>query len=237
MKLSRFSDGSEPFPFASPASNVVCAVSPQGKESSPCQGHGQRYHLLILTAPPSPFYSFFFLFYPTFSYVFPTREQRFVCECVTKCMCFSLCIHPECMAHCQIQADNILKETLQYCILNSNYSNVYSNQRHNRWRGMSLWQAGRSCSSWSCGFWCLIDSKSRGTDSLRCDPVCSGIKEVLSAAKKGLKGQNKCAISMLSYYWSTTAIIFSLVCLLCQQVWIYVETAPCKTICMLTVSL
>lgn len=66
-----------------------------------------------------------------------------VCAWVSKCMCFSLRIHPDYMARRQRQADNILKETLQYCILNSNYSNVYSNQHHNRWRGTHLWQASR----------------------------------------------------------------------------------------------
>lgn len=29
--------------------------------------------------------------------------------------------HPECVARCQMQADNILKETLQRCMLNSKF--------------------------------------------------------------------------------------------------------------------
>ena len=114
-------------------------------------------------------------------------------------MCFSLCIHPERMARRQIQADNISKETLQYCILTSNYSNVYSNQRHNRWRMMNLWQAGRSRSSWSCGFWCLMTASQ---EELTHSSV-SDIKTVLSAAEKRTESAAIDVLkSMLSYYCS-----------------------------------
>lgn len=74
MKLSIFSDGSEPVPFASPASNVVCSVSPGGKESSPCQSQGQRYHLFIHAALPP---SYFLTFPSTFLCTLPTRECTF----------------------------------------------------------------------------------------------------------------------------------------------------------------
>lgn len=75
-------------------------------------------------------------------------------------MCYSLCVlHPECMARRQTKADNISKETLQHCILNWNDLHVYSNQRHNRWRGMNLfffffWQLLRFHAA--VVFWCLM---------------------------------------------------------------------------------
>lgn len=111
-----------------------------------------------------------------------SSSRTILCVCVFESdsvrMCFGLCVHPERMAPCQMQADNILRETLQCCILTSNCSNVYSNQRHNRWRGMNLWQAGWSHSSFTCGFWCLMTASQKELNHLS----VSRIKEVLSAA-------------------------------------------------------
>lgn len=76
-------------------------------------------------------------------------------------MCFGLCTHPWHMARGQMQADNILKETLQHYILTSTDSNVYSNQCHNRWRGMKLWQGHISLR------FLMPHDKSRGTDSIK----------------------------------------------------------------------
>lgn len=118
-------------------------------------------------------------------------EQFSVCvfESDSVHMCFGLCVHPERMAQRQMQADNILRETLQCCILTSNCSNVYSNQRHNRWRGMNLWQAGMSYSSFTCGFWCLMTASQKELTHLS----VSCIKEVLSAAVNVLRAQPTCA--------------------------------------------
>lgn len=66
------------------------------------------------------------------------------------------------MARGQMQADNILKETLQHYRLTSTDSNVYSNQCNNRWRGMSLWQADVSLR--------FLMPQSRGTDSIKAFP-------------------------------------------------------------------
>lgn len=147
-------------------------------------------------------------------------------------MCFGLCIHSECVARCQMQADNILKETLQCCILTSNYSNVYSNQRHNRWRGMNLWQAGTSCSSFSCGFWCLMTASEEELIHLS----VSHIKEVLSAAEKGPRMHHKCAEMHalvllkcnLQKQKKTSIIDFIYNYLLWQRLVFLSETAPCK---------
>lgn len=104
-------------------------------------------------------------------------------------MCFGLCVHPERMAQGQMPADNILRETLQRCILTSNCSNVYSNQLHNRWRGMNLGQAGMSYFSFTCGFWCLMTASQKELTHLS----VSCIKEVLSAAVNVLRMQPTCA--------------------------------------------
>lgn len=110
------------------------------------------------------------------------------------CVCVGLCIHPEHMAWCQTQADNILKETLQCCILTSNYSNVYSNQCHNRWRGTNLWQTSKSCSSFSCGFWCLMTASREELTQ----PSVSHIKKGFVCSRERSVNVLKC---MFSYYW------------------------------------
>lgn len=186
MKLSIFSDGSEPVPFVSPASNVVCSVSPGGKESSPCQRQGQRYHLLIHAALPP---SYFQTFPPPSCVRFQLANVHFLRVHDEVLVSFSLCLQT--VAQRQIQADSILKK-LQYWILNSNYSDVYSNQCHNRWRGMNLWQAGRSFSSWSCGFWCLMTASREELTHLS----VAHIKKFLSAAEREreLNVRNKLAL-------------------------------------------
>lgn len=87
-------------------------------------------------------------------------------------MCVWACAHPWHMARGQMQADNILKETLQHYTLTSTDSDVYSNQRHNRWRGMSLWQADLSLR--------FLKLQSTGTDSIKAFPYK---KRFLSAAE------------------------------------------------------
>lgn len=114
------------------------------------------------------------------------------CVCMMKCSWVSACAYkPMSVAQRQIQADSISKK-LQYCILNSNYSDVYSNQCHNRWRGMNLWQAGRSFSSWSCGFWCLMTASREELTHLS----VAHIKKFLSAAEREreLNVRNKLAL-------------------------------------------
>lgn len=136
MKLSAFCDGSERFfSLTSPVRNVIVRSVLEVKESS--LGRGQEHTSLFCT--------FFtkFLFSSTSSCTFLAHDCGLVCAivCVRGGHVLQLVIlFPECMAWCQTKADKISKETLQHCIPNWNDLNVYSNQRHNRWRGMNLWQ-------------------------------------------------------------------------------------------------
>lgn len=75
MNLSKFTNGSKPFPFASLASNAACAVSLQGKASSPCQDQRRDHRLTFLQL-----------------FSFPC-EHVFACAQVTNCVCVSACAH------------------------------------------------------------------------------------------------------------------------------------------------
>lgn len=135
--------------------------------------------------------------------------------CDSEHMCFGLCVHPERLALGQMQADNILRETLRCCILTSNCSNVYSNQRHNRWRGMNFWQAGMSYSSFTCGFWCLLTASQEELTHFS----VSCINEVLSAAVNVLRATcaEMCALILLKCNLHTKILITYHYCYGCSS--------------------
>lgn len=87
-------------------------------------------------------------------------------------------VSPEYRAACQTQADNILKETLQYCILNANYPNVYSNQHHNMARAGV--QSDVLAASLFMGLWFLmiLTATQEASDSPEW-ALCCEIMEVL----------------------------------------------------------
>lgn len=178
------------FPFASQGSNVVCAVRPPGEEFTlsgmrthkppPLPSLSRMcadMHLFALVYCGSDFFKGNFATSHRLRQLTASYGGWIRLECWTLWvlygyvhiidwvrMCFGLWIHPWHMAPGQPQADNILKETLQHYILTSTDSSVYSNQCHNRWRGMNLWQA-------DIWLWFLMPrDKSRGTDSIKAFP-------------------------------------------------------------------
>lgn len=134
MKLSAFCDGSERFSLTSPVSNVIVHSVLEVKELS---WSGPRAHVPVLHVFHQFSLFLYLLLYLSSSWLW---AHVYVCGGGGVHALQLVLLYPECMARCQTKADNILKETLQHCIPNWNDLNVYSNQHHNRWRGMNLWQ-------------------------------------------------------------------------------------------------
>lgn len=188
MKLPIVSRGSEAFPSASPACNVVCSVSARGQRELTCQGQGQRSHLLILRTLPS----LVLYFPPLLLNISKLHECESVCVWVTKCVCVSACA-------CTLSAWHGARRR-QISSWRKHYSIAYSIQITQMFIATSTitggegWTFGRRAGPalrWaelSDAFWQQVKR-----NWLECVPLCSHIKKVLSSAK-ALKVQHTCAV-------------------------------------------